>query len=134
MKKYFTPEEANALLPAVMNDLDRLQAISRRLEVKFAQLQALKAHVRKYGAPEGEDPFFSIECEMEMMQLEADAGFRSLQLKGAQLKDLDTGLVDFPAIIDGAEVLLCWKQGEERIEYYHGLDDGFIGRKRLSPE
>ncbi|TVY05502.1 DUF2203 domain-containing protein [Paenibacillus cremeus] len=134
MKKYFTPEEANALLPSVRHDLERLQAIKRRFEVKFAQLHALKEHVRKYGKPEGEDPFFALECELEMMQLEADTGIRSLQLKGAELKDVDSGLIDFPAQIDGEEVLLCWKQGEERIEYYHGLHDGFIGRKRLSGE
>jgi len=49
---------------------------------------------------------------------------------GAQLKDIDTGLVDFPSVIRGREVLLCWKLGEgDRIAYWHDLESGFGGRK-----
>jgi hypothetical protein len=131
MKKYFTLTEANALLPQVKQDIEKIQHVKRRFEAKYAQLQALKAHIKKHGAPGEEDPFFTMECELEFIQLEADALFRSFQLKGVELKDVDTGLVDFPAIMDGHEVLLCWRQGEERIEHYHGLHDGFAGRKRL---
>jgi hypothetical protein len=50
------------------------------------------------------------------------------------LKDIDRGLVDFPALLDGQEVLLCWRQGEERIAHYHGSEDGFAGRRKLKEE
>jgi hypothetical protein len=52
---------------------------------------------------------------------------------GCLIKDLDIGLLDFPAIIDNQEVYLCWKLGEDRIRYYHRQDEGFAGRKPLDP-
>lgn len=52
---------------------------------------------------------------------------------GCLVKDLDVGLLDFPAIIDNEEVYLCWKLGEDRIRFYHRQDEGFAGRKPLDP-
>jgi hypothetical protein len=52
---------------------------------------------------------------------------------GCVIKDLDVGLLDFPAIIDNEEVYLCWKLGEDRIRFYHRQDEGFSGRKPLDP-
>ena len=54
-------------------------------------------------------------------------------LSGAQLKDPETGLIDFPARLDGREVLLCWRLGEEQIAWYHDAESGFRGRKKLEP-
>lgn len=53
---------------------------------------------------------------------------------GCLVKDLDTGLVDFPAIIKNEEVYLCWRLGEDRIRFYHRQDEGFAGRKPIDPE
>ena len=52
---------------------------------------------------------------------------------GCLIKDLDVGLLDFPAVINNEEVYLCWKLGEDRIRYYHRQDEGFAGRKPLDP-
>ena len=52
---------------------------------------------------------------------------------GCLIKDLDVGLLDFPAIINNQDVYLCWKLGEDRIRFYHGQDEGFAGRKPLHP-
>ena len=52
---------------------------------------------------------------------------------GCVIKDLEVGLLDFPAIIDNEEVYLCWKLGEDRIRFYHRQDEGFSGRKPLDP-
>jgi hypothetical protein len=52
---------------------------------------------------------------------------------GAVVKDPDTGLVDFPAVVEGAEAFLCWQLGEDEVEFWHGLDEGFAGRKPLDP-
>jgi hypothetical protein len=49
------------------------------------------------------------------------------------VKDLDTGLLDFPAILNDEEVYLCWRLGEDRIRFYHGIHEGFAGRKPLDP-
>ena len=54
-----------------------------------------------------------------------------LQELGVQVKDLDSGLVDFPSSRDGEQVLLCWRLGEDEIAFWHGLDDGFAGRQPL---
>jgi hypothetical protein len=53
---------------------------------------------------------------------------------GCVVKDLDSGLVDFPAILKNEEVYLCWRLGEDRIRFYHGQDEGFSGRKPIDPE
>ena len=56
---------------------------------------------------------------------------RLLDDAGVQVKDLDEGLLDFPARKNGEDILLCWKVGEPRVAYWHGLDEGFAGRKPL---
>jgi hypothetical protein len=53
---------------------------------------------------------------------------------GCVVKDLDTGLLDFPAILKNEEVYLCWRLGEDRIRFYHRQDEGFAGRKPIDPE
>ena len=53
---------------------------------------------------------------------------------GVLVKDVDAGLVDFPALREGEEVLLCWHLGEDEIGYWHGLEDGFAGRRPLPLE
>jgi hypothetical protein len=57
-----------------------------------------------------------------------------IQSLGVQVKDLDIGLIDFPTLYNGREVLICWKLGEPRIEFWHGLADGFAGRRPIDPE
>ncbi len=54
-----------------------------------------------------------------------------IQAAGVLIKDIEAGLIDFPAVHGGREVLLCWKLGEARIEHWHGVDEGFAGRKPI---
>jgi hypothetical protein len=56
-----------------------------------------------------------------------------IEATGCLVKDLDTGLLDFPAILNDEEVFLCWRLGEDRIRYYHSIHEGFAGRKPLDP-
>ncbi|MCL4523564.1 MAG: DUF2203 domain-containing protein [Acidobacteria bacterium] len=56
-----------------------------------------------------------------------------IEATGCVVKDLDTGLLDFPAILNDEEVYYCWKLGEDRIRFYHRQDEGFAGRKPLDP-
>ncbi|MFK7695597.1 DUF2203 domain-containing protein [Paenibacillus sp. HJGM_3] len=127
--KWFTPEEANALIPQLREEIGALQRIKHDFEAKYRDLRKWK----EAGAVtlNGEDPFFQIECELEFMQLEARTLIQSVHMKGAQLKDIDRGLVDFPAIRNGEEVLLCWMQDEPTVSHYHGLNEGYTGRKPL---
>ena len=62
-----------------------------------------------------------------------DQAIRAILATGALLKDIDIGLVDFPALQEGREIYLCWKYGEETISFWHEIDAGFSGRQPLSP-
>jgi len=130
-KKFFTPREANELLPFVREDIERLQKTKREFVQKALQLRELRLKHERSASQLSEDAVFELEASMEFLQLEAKTLADSIRLKGAELKDVDHGLVDFPAMMNGEEVLLCWKQGEERITHYHGRDDGFRGRKPI---
>ncbi|QQE72704.1 DUF2203 domain-containing protein [Brevibacillus composti] len=125
-KKYFTIDEADLLLPYVREELSFLQETKRRFTRMYQELQQIKKQ-----QPSDEHAIFTMECQLEFMELEAQMHIRQLMDKGIQVKDIDIGLFDFPALIDGEEVLLCWKAGEPRITHYHGLTDGFSGRKPL---
>ncbi|MFD0870620.1 Uncharacterized conserved protein (DUF2203) [Chlamydia abortus] len=130
MKKWFTPEEANGLLPIIRQEVESLQEIKNRFERMYADLCHMK-QTAPVSDSSGEDRYFLLESELEFLQMEAQLIANSIAHKGAELKDIELGLVDFPAVINGEEVLLCWKLGEDKINHYHGLDDGYFGRKRL---
>lgn len=125
-KKYFTPEEANELLPYVRAELSFMQEAKRT----FYKLYQQREEVKKL-LPVDESELFAVECRLEFMELEAKTRITRLLEKGVQVKDVDIGLFDFPAMINGEEVLLCWREGESEITHYHGLHEGFQGRKKL---
>lgn len=129
-KRYFTVDEANSLIPYVEGELSFMQAKRSDFLRSYKELQVLK---RQHQAKNGQldAAVFKLECSLEFMQLEIQLHLDSIHAKGIQVKDIDIGLIDFPALIDGTEVLLCWKQGEASITHYHGLYDGFSGRKPL---
>jgi len=129
--KYFTLEEANGLLPAVDRQLCALQELKRRFEERYLELRRHKERRVPTGGGSDRDPFFMMEAELEFIQIEARGHIHSMHGQGIELKDIDIGLVDFPALLDGQEVLLCWRQGEDRIRYYHNRHEGFAGRKPL---
>lgn len=129
--KTFTLSEANALLPELQEDLLRLQALTRQFESQYVELQKKKAKhkLSSIGAMNEKDPFFEAESQLEFMRIEVELLVENFARKGVQLKMINPGLIDFPAVLDGKDVLICWKEGEERITHYHGWHDGFIGRK-----
>lgn len=129
MTKRYTLEEANLLLPHVMDELKELQQLSRKLESQYMQYQLLKSK----GTSVTDDPLFELEGRIDFMQMEMKLSIENFTRRGILLKMIEPGLVDFPAVVQGEEVLLCWKEGEERITHYHGWEDGYAGR-RLHPE
>jgi hypothetical protein len=133
-KRLFTLREANELLPFIRDDIVRLQLTKKDFVQKALALRELRLQHEQVSKDPPESALFELETSMEFLQMEAKVLSDSIRLKGAELKDVDTGLVDFPAVIDGEEVLLCWRQGEDRIEYYHGRDDGFRGRRPIPGE
>jgi hypothetical protein len=72
-----------------------------------------------------------LHAEVARLAGELATALDELEALGILVKDLDTGLVDFPSELDGEPVLLCWRLGEDEIAWYHGRDDGFAGRRPL---
>lgn len=118
MRKYFSVKEANALLPLVTRDVEALQRIKDSIDHKFMKVQLAKT----------ESDRFMLEAEIDFLQLEAKTHMANIHNQGAELKDIDIGLVDFPAMFGDEEVLLCWRLGEASIAFYHSRDGGFMGR------
>jgi hypothetical protein len=130
--KTFTLDEAQALLPVVQSLLNRaieakqaagtlqeeMQELVRRIFISGGILVDISAaHKRKLA--------------LEALVQRAKDAIEEIDAIGVQVKDLDTGLLDFPCLLEGETVLLCWKRGEERIEFWHRIEDGFAGRQPI---
>jgi len=116
--KHFTPADANRTLPLVK------RIVADILETG-SKIRNLTANPSKVAA--------SNEFEMRKLVAELESLMRELEQLGCQYKDWNfkVGLVDFPAVIDGQEVLLCWRSDEPEIMHYHGLNEGYVGRKAI---
>lgn len=123
--KYFTVEEANALLPTLkplMAELLERRARSVQLGREVSAMLRL-AHMDIGG------PTFA-EMTVEFVAIERL--LKQIRATGCVVKSLEGGLLDFLAKIDGRDVYLCWRFGEPDIAHYHELHTGFRGRQRLS--
>jgi hypothetical protein len=129
--RHFTLEEANELLPAVRVLVERLLAHRRKLVRAQEARGELAAKISGNGG--GLDPR-RLQALDETIGEELSGIARcvtGINEIGALVKDLDSGLVDFPTLRGGEEVFLCWKLGEHEIGYWHGVEEGFAGRKPL---
>jgi hypothetical protein len=129
----FTPQEANELLAEVRPLAERMVAHRRRL----AAAQERRERVLRHIAGNGGDVTPSELAELvEKVEREATAvarAVRAITELGAQVKDLDAGLVDFPSTrASGEVVLLCWRLGEDEVAWWHTEEGGFGGRRPLS--
>ena len=121
--RHYTREEARALLPQVRQWLDRLWHLRQQQEKLEERLGGLLSP--------GSDLGGSTVNEWVRTLTELQSIVREFFQREIQVKDLDRGLVDFPAIVDGKEVFLCWEKGEEDIDFWHDLDGGYAGREPL---
>ena len=74
-----------------------------------------------------------VRLERDQLAEAIKSALERIEATGCVVKDLDVGLLDFPALIDNEEVYLCWRLGEDRIRFWHRQDEGFAGRKLLDP-
>lgn len=126
-------EEAGEALAEVGPLMERLVARYRELRSGQAQLAAVRARIAGNGGGLQPVRMAALEQALAVASSEIATGAGRLEELGVQLKDLETGLVDFPAVHPetGETVLLCWRVGEDAIAHWHGLDEGFAGRKPL---
>lgn len=129
-KKYFTLAEANALVPRLEQMLHQLQGLKQDLQAKYQRLQDTKAAISN-AATVRNDYFFQDEAELEFLMWSANSMLQQILDTGVEVKDIDSGLCDFYAFQDGQEVFLCWRLGEPEITHWHGIYEGFIGRKPI---
>jgi hypothetical protein len=127
----FTPAEANAALGEVRPLVERMVEAKRGLDE--AQERRDELGVRISGNGGGIPPVELAEANAEVERSGGElAGIvDEIQALGVLVKDLDMGLVDFPSVRDGEEVLLCWRLGEDEVAFWHGLEDGYAGRQPL---
>ncbi|HEV2463678.1 MAG TPA: DUF2203 domain-containing protein [Acidobacteriaceae bacterium] len=130
--KHFTLDEAQALLPVLEALLKRAIEARRDAEQIEEKMQALNRKVFFAGGMLLDtDRLRRRKAAHESHVQRAKDSLEEIDAIGVQVKDLDTGLLDFPCLIEGETVLLCWKMGEDHIGFWHTLDAGFRGRQPL---
>ncbi len=127
-RRYFTVEEANALLPELYMLLVALRAGWRQLVEDRAELAGL-GELPKLNGQTARASELAERIANEVHTIRE--GLEELTALGVEVKDLDSGLVDFPHWREGRVVYLCWRLGERRIAFWHDVDAGFGGRQPL---
>lgn len=113
--RYFTPAEANALLSAVVDQLGQVSEHVRR------------ARAIASSAEPGEES--AARSRLGEIQRLVERLLDGLQAEGVHVKGVDPALLDFPALRQGQEVYLCWREGEEQVDHWHPLHTGYAGRQ-----
>lgn len=122
--KFFSVEEANGLIPQLLIDIPRIQILMKSLVDEYLDINKAREKAQlNGGSMQGAD---YLNCVLKINYLTDE-----LESKGCVLKGIEHGLVDFPSLRDGKEVYLCWKNPEQRIEYWHDIQSGFTGRQRI---
>jgi hypothetical protein len=121
--KHYSREEARALLPQIQNWLRRLNEQRLTLEQTDARVEGLR--------PEGQDLGGTLVNKQTRIVAEIRELLLEFHNREIMIKDLPRGLIDFPAVIGGREVFLCWEMGEQDIEFWHDIDSGYAGREPL---
>jgi hypothetical protein len=127
MPKYYTPQEANEALTVIRPKMGEMMMILERIQAHQPQLMSVVAQ----SAGNGGNPALSkILPDFDRL----DLLLHQIQAMGIAVKDLTSGLIDFVALRDGREVYLCWRYGEERVEFWHEIEAGFAGRQLIDWE
>ena len=111
------------MLPQIRGWLERLVRLRKDLEQQEQRLEGLMAPGRDLGGTVVNSRARLLAALKEVLL--------EFEQREIQIKDLDRGLIDFPALLGGREVFLCWEQKEEDIEFWHELDAGYAGREPL---
>jgi hypothetical protein len=130
--KTFTLDEAQSLLPVLESLLRTAIAGKQLMDEVDAELQAINHRIFLNGGTRV-DVVAVARRRAERVKAEQRVhdALAEIDSIGVQVKDISIGLLDFPCEVEGGIVLLCWKQGESSITHWHGLEEGFAGRKPI---
>ena len=124
MPRYFTLQEANKTLAAIRPLMDEIQAIRQKV---LANKPDVWPAIEQAAGNGGSWAASKLVTDFERL----DTLVRQIQATGALFKDINLGLLDFPALKDGREVYLCWKFGEGDIAFWHEIEAGYAGRQLI---
>jgi hypothetical protein len=127
-KKTFLLDEANAIVPRFQLLMEKLQRGALRLN---AEIETLARESGVEPSALTPDDLLRTRPAARVLIEELDAIVHEVEESGAHLKDVQLGLVDFPAERDGEIVYLCWQFGEPEVAFWHRTEDGFAGRQPL---
>lgn len=131
-EKTFTLDEAQSLLPVLESLLKSAIEGKKLAEAIDAEFQEIAHRVFLNGGTFLKIvPLAKRRAERDKAVQTVKDAITEIASIGVQVKDLDMGLLDFPCVVDGQVILLCWKLGEKAITYWHGLEEGFAGRKPI---
>jgi hypothetical protein len=135
MAQRFTHAEAQRLLPEVGRLLrDALKAKAEYQDAEKAIQQQSERVMLMGGVIVDRERALTARSRRDAAAAMLKSAIEAVQETGCLVKDLDIGLVDFPTLFKGVEVYLCWKLGEPAIEFWHGVDEGFRGRKPIDQD
>jgi hypothetical protein len=130
-ERYFTVDEANGLLEAVSPLAEQMVDRRRRLGELLTEQEQVQAVVGTNGGGLKPQAVVELHRRIEDEATEVARCIEDIHELGGVVKDVDTGLIDFPSLRDGEEILLCWQLGGDEIGYWHSLEGGFTGRQPL---
>ena len=130
--RFFTLEEANALVPTLQIEFGRIARARADIGPVIAALGGAEPSMAILQEPAADPPGLEAEASrLRALAAEITEAVERVNDLGCLVKDVDTGLVDFYALQDGDPVFLCWQFGEPAISTWHGLEDGFAGRRPI---
>lgn len=124
--KLFSPEKANALIPVLEPILEELWLKRRELAIKLLEIDPAVRGDRPERQFDRRSARRFTDLKAEIVRL-----INRIEAYGCVVKDIDLGLLDFPALREGRPIYLCWKAGETTLSHWHGTDEGFRSRKPL---
>jgi hypothetical protein len=133
--RYFTLEQAQALLPLMAESVEQAISLKASIDESEQELRSESERIRMTGgALVRREKLVGTLQKRESVASQLREVLSTIQEHGCLVKDLDTGLLDFPTLYRGEEVYLCWRLGEEKIRFWHPVSDGFRGRKPIDQE
>ncbi len=135
MTRYFTLQEARQLLPEIEAAIREAMGLKAEYQRAEAELRAGIERIAMLGGVDLDRvAFLERRSRREAIATRLKELIDGIQGLGCLVKDLDIGLIDFPSLYRGEEVYLCWKLGEDGIAFWHGVEEGYSGRKPIDRE
>ncbi len=130
----FTVATANRMLPYLRTTLAEVRTHVQAMRDLQAEIERLQA----VGYRASGEPILAADSRACSERLEAhraagEQRLREIAARGCLVKDIHSGLCDFPSVVRGEPVLLCWRDDEPTVAHYHGYQDGFAGRRSIPP-